>query len=49
MMIAVDDILLFHDALATKLGIPELLFHGFYLLCFLFLIVEMYDPIGHFV
>ncbi len=38
MIMAVDDILLFHDALATRVGIPELLFHGFYLLCFLFLI-----------
>ena len=38
MMMALDDILLFHDAFADKLGIPELLFHGFYLFCFLFLI-----------
>ena len=37
-MMAVDDILLFHDALADWVGIPEFLFHGFYLLCFLFLI-----------
>jgi hypothetical protein len=38
MIMALDDILLFHDAFADRLGIPELLFHGFYLLCFLFLI-----------
>jgi hypothetical protein len=37
-VMAVDDILLFHDAIADTVGIPELLFHGFYLLCFLFLI-----------
>jgi hypothetical protein len=37
-MMAVDDILLFHDAIADWVGIPELLFHGFYLLCFLYLI-----------
>ena len=38
MMMAVDDILLFHDAFANVVGIPELLFHGTYLLCFLLLI-----------
>ena len=38
MTMALDDILLFHDALADRIGIPELLFHGFYLLCFLGLI-----------
>lgn len=37
-LMAMDDILLFHDAIADFLGIPELLFHGFYLSCFLFLI-----------
>lgn len=38
MLMALDDILLFHDAWADRLGIPELLFQAFYLFCFLYLI-----------
>lgn len=38
LMMAVDDILLFHDAVADAIGLPELLFHGVYLLCFLLII-----------
>ena len=38
LMMAFDDILLLHDAFAIKMGISELFFHGFYLLCMLLLI-----------
>lgn len=39
-IMALDDILLFHDAVADQLGIPELLFHLFYSLLLLSLIVH---------
>jgi hypothetical protein len=38
LLMAVDDILLFHDAVADIVGIPELMFHGFYAFCILYLI-----------
>ena len=38
-VMALDDILLFHDAGARSLGIPEIVFHYFYVLCFAGLLI----------
>jgi len=39
LIMALDDILLFHDALADVLGIPEILFHLFYMIFIVFMLI----------
>ena len=39
LVMALDDILLFHDAWASSVGIPEMWFHYFYVLCFAGLLI----------